>query len=202
MFPDAKWLDALKLPVRLKLAIVAACGALFYLFRTKVITFGPLDGLVTALLLVAVVVFVIVLVFDGLAWLGRPLAEKRRLSLLAKRRRAIRDEKDEQRQQRRVAVLAQLDQLSRWEVQILADALEGGSPTFYNYVYSPPIAMLQAKHLVWTPGGAHNQDHYPFCIADFVWEELERRRNEFLEKEKAFKAEEEANRRSGRPNRW
>ena len=69
------------------------CGALLYLFRTKVITVGPLDGLVTALLLVGVVVFVIVLIFDGLAWLGQPLAEKRRLSLLARRRRAIRKEK-------------------------------------------------------------------------------------------------------------
>ena len=87
-------------------------------------------------------------------------------------------------------------------MQILVKALEGGSPTFYDYVYSPPITMLQAKHVVWTPGGAHNQDHYPFCISDFVWEELQRRRDEFLEKEKAFKAEEEANRRAGRANRW
>lgn len=152
MFPDAKWLDALKLPVRLKLAVAAACGALFYLFKTKTITVGPLDWLVMALLLVGVVVFVIVLIFDGLAWVAQPLAEKRRLSLLAKRRAAIRKEKDEQREQRRADVLAQLEQLSRWEVQVLADALEGGSPTFYHYVHSPAVTMLQAKHLVWSPG--------------------------------------------------
>lgn len=202
MFPDAKWLDALKLPIRLKLAVAAACGALFYLFKSKTITLGPLDGLVTALLLVGVVVFVIVVIFDGLAWVAQPVAEKRRLSLLAKRRDALRQEKEEQRDQRRAAILGQLDHLSRREVQVVADALEGGSPTFYTYAYSPPVSMLQAKNMVWTPGGNHHQDHYPFCIADFVWDELQKRRDKFLEKEQAFKAEEQANKRAGRANHW
>lgn len=202
MFPDAKWLDALKLPIRLKLAVAAASGALFYLFKTKSITVGPLDGVVTALLLVAVVVFLIVAIFDGLAWVSRPFTEKRRLSLLGKRRAALRKDKDEQREETRAAVLAQLDHLSRWEVQVISKALEGGSPTFYTYVFSPPVTMLQAKHLVWTPGGNHHQDHYPFCIADFVWDELQKRRDEFIEKERAFKTEEEANKRANRPNRW
>lgn len=202
MFPDAKWLDALKLPIRLKLALIAACGALFYLFKSKTITVGPLDGLVMALLLIGLVVFLIVVVFDGLAWLAQPITEKRRLSLLAKRRNALRKEKEDQREEHRANVLAQLDHLSRWEVKVIADALESGSPTFYHYVHSPAVSMLQAKLLVWTPGGPHHQDHYPFSIADFVWEELQNRRDEFLEKERVFKAEEDANKRAGKANRW
>ena len=175
---------------------------LFYIFKTKTITVGAFDGLVVALLLVAVVVFLILSAFDGIAWVAQPVAEKRRLSLLAKRRAAIRAEKDEQREQKRADILAQLDHLSRWEIQTIANALEGDSPTFYTYVYSPPVTMLQAKHLVWTPGGSQHQDYYPFCIADFVWDELQKRRDEFLEKERAFKAEEEANKRAGKANRW
>src|SRR5262245_6892686 len=66
MFPDAKWLDALKLPVRLKLAVAAACGALLYLFKAGAVTVGPLDTLVSALLLIAIVVFAILVIFDGL----------------------------------------------------------------------------------------------------------------------------------------
>lgn len=202
MLPDAKWLDAVKLPVRSKLAIAAACAVLFYLFKTKVLSVGSFDGLVVALLLVAIVVFITLSVFDGAAWLGQPIAEKRRLSLLKKRRAALRAEKDAEREERRAAVLAQLDHLSRWEVKVLAGVLEGGSPTFYDYVYSPPITMLQAKYLVWTPGGTHNQDHYPFCISDFVWDELQNRREEFFEKEQAFQAIEAANKRAGKPNPW
>lgn len=198
MFPDAKWLDALKLPIRLKLAVAAACGALFYLFKSETITVGPLDGLVKALLLIGVVVFLIVVLFDALGWLVQPVAEKRRLSLLAKRRNAIRQEKDEQRERSRAAVLAQLDQLSRWEMKVIAEALEAGSPTFYHYVSSPAVTMLQAKRLVWSPGGPHHQDHYPFSIADFVWDELQKRRDEFLEKERALKAKEEADKLANR----
>jgi hypothetical protein len=147
-------------------------------------------------------VFLIVTAFDGLAWLAKPFIEKRRLSLLSKRRKALRDEKTQEREQQRVAMLSHLDHLSRWEVSIVADALEGNSPTFYTYVYSPPVSMLQGKNLVWTPGGSHNQDHYPFSFHSFVWDELLKRREEFLEKEKAFLAEEAANKRAGRKNRW
>ena len=202
MLPDPKWLDALKLPLRLKLAIAAACGALFYLFKSKAITLGAFDGVVIALLLVTIVVFAIVVVFDGLAWLAKPLSEKRRLSLLAKRRSVVRSAQIEQREEQRGAILAQLDHLSRWEVQTVVKTLQGNSPTFYSYVFSPPISMLQAKNLVWTPGGPHNQDHYPFCFADFVWDEILKRREEFIERERAFKAEEQANERAGRGNRW
>ena len=202
MIPDAKWLDALKLPARLKLAVGTACGVLLYLFRSGWVTLGKIDPLVTALLLIAVVVFGVLVVFDGVAYLAHPLTELRKTSALAARRAARRIEQEAERDQLRANVLAQLDHLSRWEVKVLAKALEADSPTFYDYVYSPPVGMLQAKHIVWTTGGTHHQDHYPFTIADYVWAELLRRREEFLGREQAFQAEEEENRRARRPNRW
>lgn len=202
MFPDAKWLDALKLPIRLKLAIIAACGTLYYLIQTEKITLGPLDPLLSTLLLVGAVVFGIVVVFDGAAWAFRPIAEKRKLSTLSKRRKALRDDREAERGERRATILKELERLSRWEVRVIAEVIEGGSPTFYHYVHSPAVTMLQAKHLVWSPGGPHHQDHYPFNIADFVWEELMARKDEFLAKEAAFKAQEVANKRAGKADPW
>jgi hypothetical protein len=131
MFPDAKWLDALNLPIRLKLAIMAACATVYALMWKKMITLGPLDNLISALLLVAVVVFAIIVIFDELSSLFKPLAEKKRLTLLAKRRKALETEKQKKRDEQRSEVIKQLDRLSRKEIGLLVEVLQGGSPTFY-----------------------------------------------------------------------
>lgn len=39
------------------------------------------------------------------------------------------------------------------------------------------------KGLLYTPGGSHHREHYPFTIDDFAWEELLKRKDEFLEKQ-------------------
>lgn len=202
MFPDAKWLDALKLPIRLKLAIIAACGTTYVLLWKEMISLGPLDTIISTLLLIAVVVFGIVAIFDGMDFLFQPLAEKRRLTLLAKRRSALQADKQKAREEKRSQVIKQLDRLSRQEIGLLVNVMKGGSPTFYYYVHAPAVTMLQAKYIVWTPGGPHHQDHYPFSISDHVWDELQKRKDEFFEKEEAYKAEEVANKRAGKPNPW
>lgn len=185
MFPDAKWLDALKLPAKSKVAIALVCGALLLLFKEKLLSVGKPDQTVETLLLIGAVVFGILTIVDGAVWLAHPLTERRRLSTLTTRRAARKREQEAARAESRAAILAQLDHLSLREIQVIARALREGSPTFYTYVHSPPVTMLQAKRLAWTPGGPHNQDHYPFTIADFVWDELLRRRDEFLGRERA-----------------
>lgn len=67
-----------------------------------------------------------------------------------------------------------------------------GTSSFYTYVYSPPASNLQGKGLVWTPGGTHNQDHYPFSFYDFVWEALTPRKDEFIAKDDTNKRAKEA----------
>jgi hypothetical protein len=39
------------------------------------------------------------------------------------------------------------------------------------------------KGLVVSPGGRHHQDHYPYMIADFAWERLLARKEEFIAKD-------------------
>ena len=54
-----------------------------------------------------------------------------------------------------------------------------------------------AKNLVYTPGGTHHQDHYPFAFHDFVWEVLKQRKEEFIEKAKEFDRREKDKKRGG-----
>jgi hypothetical protein len=57
------------------------------------------------------------------------------------------------------------------------------------------------KGLVWTPGGQHHQDHYPFSFYDFVWEKLLERKEEFIAKDEAYKRAEEAEKLAQRKRR-
>jgi hypothetical protein len=54
--------------------------------------------------------------------------------------------------------------------------------------------MFLGKGLVWTPGGTHHQDYYPFSFHDFVWAVLLERKDEFLAKEEKHKRAEAAER--------
>ncbi|KFX81296.1 hypothetical protein KR99_24265, partial [Ralstonia solanacearum] len=105
-------------------------------------------------------------------------------------------EQDERRQQAQESAIAQLDHLSKEEIAVVAKALRDGSPSFYTYVFSPPVSMLQGKRLVWTPGGQHHQDYYPFSFHDFVWKVLLERKDEFLAKEAEHKKAEEERKRA------
>jgi hypothetical protein len=79
--------------------------------------------------------------------------------------------------------------------------LRDGSPSFYTYVYSPPVSVLQGKGLVWTPGGTHHQDHYPFSFHDFAWHVLVKRNDEFIAKHAEFKRVEEERKKAERRSR-
>jgi hypothetical protein len=48
------------------------------------------------------------------------------------------------------------------------------------------------KGLVYTPGGTHHQDHYPYTIADFAWKVILERKEEILEKDAENRKREEA----------
>ena len=121
--------------------------------------------------------------------------------MLSDRREHKRKERTAVAETNQKIALENLDHLSAHEIRVVADALEGDSPTFYTYAHSPPVAMLQGKGLVWTPGGRHHMDHYPFTFYTFVWEELLERRDEFLEKHAANERAEEQKERESRDRR-
>jgi hypothetical protein len=56
--------------------------------------------------------------------------------------------------------------------------------------------------LVWTTGGTHHQDHYPFSFHDFVWKVLLERKDEFLAKEAQHRKAEEGRKKAERQRRY
>jgi hypothetical protein len=173
---DAKWLDALKLPLKAALVGVLATGALLLLSWKGVLDLSVFGGFARPTLLVLLVVFSALALVGVGDLVAAPLRESRRQTVLEGRRAWRRKEAEERAAEARVQALAQLDTLSREEVRYAADALRKETPSFYTYVNSPPVSLLMGKGLVWTPGGRHHEDYYPFSFRDFVWAALNDRR--------------------------
>ena len=96
------------------------------------------------------------------------------------RRKLRNTEAEEKRAERERAVLERIKYLAPQELCHLADCLREGQQSFYTYVHSPSVTTLMGKGLVYTPGGTHNQDHYPFTIFDFAWKHLQSIENEVI----------------------
>lgn len=188
---DAKWLDFFKLPLKATIAVAIASGALLALVLTHILDLGPIGPYALPLLIIVAVASVAMGIVGAGEALLAPYREKRKQSALEQRRAIRRKEQDERRDEAQREALAQLDHLSRREIEVVANALREGSPSFYTYVFSPPVSMLQGKRLVWTPGGQHHQDYYPFSFHDFAWKVLLERKDEFLAKEAEHKKAEE-----------
>lgn len=195
---DAKWLEVFKLPLRTAIAVALASGALLALVFAHILDLGPIGLFALPILIIAAVVSTAMAVVGSVDALLAPFREKHKRSALELRRAIRRKEQDERREQAQASALSQLDHLSKEEIAVVAKALLGGSPTFYTYVFSPPVSMLQGKRLVWTPGGTHDQDHYPFSFHDFAWKVLLERKEEFVAKDAARKRAEDARERAER----
>jgi len=76
---------------------------------------------------------------------------------------------------RRRTILAQLDNLSASEAQLLAHQVTINEQTFNAAVDSPVVVGLRRKGLLARPAGIGNPFEYPHLIPDFVWTELRRR---------------------------
>lgn len=201
MIPDAKWLDALKLPLKVTIAVALASAAILALSLMGLLDLTPFGPFAGPVLTILFVIFSILAVVGVIDFLMVPLREKRRQSALATRRAVRRREENEQQAAQHAQIIARLDHLSKEEIRYVADSLRKGSPSFYTYIYSPPVTLLQGKSLVWTPGGPHHRDHYPFTFHDFVWEKLLERRDEFFAKEEQHKRAEEAEKEAQRRQR-
>jgi hypothetical protein len=199
--PDPKWLEVFKLPLRTASAVAIATDALLALVLTHILDLGPLGPIALPILISLAVVSTALAVVGSVHALFAPFREKRRQSALLLRRAVRRKEEDERRAQVQETALAQLDHLSKEEIAVVAKALRDGSPSFYTYVYSPPVSVLQGKGLVWTPGGTHHQDHYPFSFHDFAWHVLVKRKDEFIAKHAELKRVEEERKKAERRSR-
>ena len=192
---DAKWLEALKLPLKTMLGIALSSGALLLL---DLDVFGEMARPIVIAVCVVSSVLSLVGIVDLLLV---PLRERQRQSRLSVRRAVRRKEEEERHVEAEAQVLARLDHLSKEEIRYVADCLHKGTPTFYSWVHSPAASMLMGKELVWTPGGTHHQDHYPFSFYDFVWKALLARKDEFIAKDEEHKRSEEAAKQAERRRR-
>jgi len=176
---DIKWLDAFKLPKRIQFGISLAALILlicdyYGLFLLNI--FGELAYPIVFVIFVVSgtisIVSLIALIYE----------------FCARKLESYNYKKE---------TLKRLDHISAEELDELAKCLIKGTQSFYTYVHSPAVSNLQLKGMISTPGGQHHRDYYPFTINDFVWEEMIRRKEEFLAKDAAFKAN-IANKQKGR----
>jgi hypothetical protein len=201
MVVDPKWLELFKLPLKTTIAVAIASGALLALVFTHILDLGPIGLFALPLLIIVAVASTSIAVVGGADALLAPSRARRKQSIIELRRAVRRKEEDERRNQAQKAALNQLNHLSKEEIAVVAKALRDGSPSFYTYVFSPPVSMLQGKRLVWSPGGPHHQDHYPFSFHDFVWQVLLERRDEFVAKDAEHKRAEDEHKKAELRNR-
>ena len=189
--PDANWLNAFKLPLRAMIGVTLACGALLWLDGAKLIELSVFGGLTKP----SIVVLTVVAAALSISGIGAAIYDlvtaKRKSGALKARREARKQEADEQSKEAKTAALDRLDYLSPEELRYLADCLRNGNQSFTTWVHSSFASTLAAKGLIYTPGGTHHQDHYPFTIADFAWKELLRRKDEFIARDDANKKQQD-----------
>ena len=97
MLPDAKWLEALKLPLRAMLGIALSSGALLLLDQLGMLDLGVFVPIVRPIVIAVCVVFSVLSLVGIVDLLLVPLRDERRQSRLSARRAVRRKEKEEQR---------------------------------------------------------------------------------------------------------
>lgn len=191
MLPDSNWLNALKLPTQVVIGVFIACIVLIAFDWKNVIELKQF-GEVTKPIVIVIAVLAGSLSLTGIIDFFKNLfiSSQMRKALVERRQIREKEEKNKRDEFQKVA-LERLEHLSCQEIRYLANCLREGSQSFFTYVHSSPVTTLMGKGLVYTPGSTHHQDHYPFTIYDFVWEELLKRKDEFLEKQANCEREDE-----------
>lgn len=198
LLPDSKWIDAVKLPLRVTIGVFVAAIALLLLDQ-----FGYLR-LIELGSAAKITVTTVAVLFGALAMTGSMgialdhMGARRKRSIFAERHAVRVEEQRAKRIEYEAAVLARIEYLSEGEIRHLAEALRKQSQSFYTWVHSPAVTTLIEKGLVKTLGGTHHEDHFPFTIIDFVWRHLLDRKIEIIAKDDAYKKAAEDKKRRGR----
>jgi hypothetical protein len=122
----------------------------------------------------------------------------RKRSLLQQRRELRKAEEEERIGINKQKVLDRIQHLSRDELSYLADCLRENSQSFTTFVHSSSASLLGSKGLIYTPGGTHHQDYYPFVVNDFVLQYLLDNKEDIIAKDEENKRLEEEKKRNAR----
>lgn len=198
MLPDSSWINALKLPTQVIIGLFLAFLVLLGLDWAAVLPLATFGELTKPIVIVLLVVSGALSITGIGAYIKDQWARRNSHTLVAMRRQLRAQEKESEKAKAQCVALERIEHLSSKELRYLANCLKEGSQSFYTYVHSPAVTTLMGKGLVYTPGGTHHQDHYPFTIYDFAWKALIERRDEILAKDAANKKKEDEEKRRNR----
>jgi len=191
MTPDPSWLAALKLPTQVIFGLFLACIALLGLDWAAVLPLSKFGEIAKPSIIVLSVVFAALSLTGAVTYFMEQHTRRKTRALAADRRLQRGQDKKDSRANAQQVALGRIDYLNPQELRYLADCLRKNSQSFYTYLYSPAVKTLIGKGLVYTPGGTHNQDQYPFTILDFAWKALLGRKEEIIAKDAVNRKNEE-----------
>lgn len=198
MLPESNWINALKLPTQVMIGLFIASVALLGLDKASVIQLADFGALAKPVVIILIVISGSLSITGIGAFIKDQVVNRKKRSLFAMRQELRAQEKQNQKAEAQATALERVDHLSPKELRYLANCLRDGSQSFYTYVHSPPVSTLMGKGLVYTPGGAHHEDHYPYTIVDFAWKALLDRKEEIISKDEENRKKEEQNKRRRR----
>lgn len=177
---DANWLNALKLPTKALTGLFIASIILLIFDKTKILDLSVFGSLIKPSVILICTVSGALSFTAISATLIEIFSAHRKRTLLEQRRELRKNEQKEAENERKQKVLDRIQYLSKDELCYLADCLREKKQSFTTFVHCPTASMLMSKSIIYTPGGTHHQDYYPFVIYDFVWEYLLENKEQIL----------------------
>lgn len=198
---DSNWINALKLPTKVLTGLFVASVTLLVFDKAEILELS-LFGSVAKPATILICVVSGALSFTSItSFFIELFNSSRKRTLLQQRRELKKIEVQEEISAQKRRVIERIPHLSKDELHYLADCLRENSQSFTTYVHSPPASTLISKGLIYTPGGTHHQDYYPFVVNDFVWQHLLENRDQIITKDDENKRIEEEKKRNARNRR-
>lgn len=199
---DANWINALKLPTKVLTGLFVASVILLTFDKAGVLELSTFGSIAKQATILACVVLGALSLTSIISFFIDLFGTSRKHTLLQERKKLRKCEQEEQIHAQKRRVLERIPHLSKDELRYLVDCLRENSQSFTAYVHSPHTSMLMSKGLIYTPGGTHNQDYYPFIVSDFVWKHLLENREQIIARDEENKIIEEEKKRNARRNRY
>lgn len=178
-FPDSNWLKVLEIKGSTAAAVAVACIMILVMADAGWFFLDTLPEWAKAV--VAVVAFLAIALTGGnvLQWFIDESSKTRERRDKGKEEQAKQRKRKEERERLRQTILGYLDTLSDSERDILSYHVQKNQQSFTTDMTGERIGTLKQKGLVEMASGIHREMSWPFTIPNFVWEELQRRKDEF-----------------------
>ena len=199
---DSNWINALKLPTKGLAGLFIASVVLLIFDKAGILGLSIFGGLAKPATILICVISGALSFTSITSFFIELFNSSRKRTLLQQRRELRKIEEQEEINAKKQRAIERISHLSKDELHYLADCLRENSQSFTTYVHSPPASTLMSKGLIYTPGGTHHQDYYPFVINDFVWQHLLENRDQVIAKDDENKRIEEEKKRNAGNRRY